>query len=497
MLTKPHHCARSTSNTAQVYLRASPRLLLAAKCSGVANAAVERLIDEEFMTTLERRQTQWDDLAESGSPADRAVLLSETAENIQSRIDAIRRDIEEDNTGWFVLKAMGWLLVLALAAWLAWIGYNVYTAEHVRERANAVISETHSMRGYPVRLSVTDYGKEVSLAGLAPNPAAKTEIITRLESELSGVKVNDELSVVPMTPDARPQVADLRQQLDALPRRLERQAFDRSTERTILRLSALPADLAHLEQNIESPAARAVAESAASTVEVVREELASLRELAASTNGAINNRDLSQRVAALRMRIAATNDQLATLLDPQAARYRPNTPASSEAANLMSETEAMAVQTEQFATLTIALAQAASVKPTPIEIPLPPAPTPRELLAAWIGSHAIFFSSESNFRNPEMAAKHLNELARLMKASDAHLRIVGFTDEQGTSRHNSPLSQDRANVVKQELASRGVSPDRMVTVGRHDLKGISSIIGDSSPNRRVEFELAFVGEAFE
>ena len=84
-----------------------------------------------------------------------------------------------------------------------------------------------------------------------------------------------------------------------------------------------------------------------------------------------------------------------------------------------------------------------------------------------------------------------------MMTSDTQLRIVGFTDEQGTSQHNSPVSQDRANVVMQELIRRGVPANRMVPVGRHDLKGISSVIGASSPNRRVEFELGFVGEASE
>lgn len=475
-------------NTAQVYLRASPRLLLAAKCSGVANAAVERLIDEEFIATLERRHSHLDEVAESGSSADSAALLSETAENIQQRIDAIRRDIEEDNTGWFVLKAMGWLLVLALTAWLVWAGYNIYQTEHIRERANAVISQTHAMRGYPVRLSVTDYGKEISLAGLAPTSAAKTEIISRLQGELSGVKVNDELTVVPTTPDASPQVADLRRQLDALPRRLERQSFDRSTERTIRRLSALPADLKHLEQIIGDPRARVVANSAAATIATVRDELEGLREFAASSGGAIDNQDLSARVAQLRLQIAATNAQLATLLDPQSASSNTNTPARSENQNLMSEAEALAVQTEQFATLTIALTQAASVKP-----PL----TPGERLAEWIGSHAIFFSSDAEFKDPETAGRHLDELARLMKASGANLRVVGFTDEQGTTRHNSPLAQNRAEAVEAELIRRGVNSDRLVAIGRHDLKYISSIVGDSSPNRRVEFEFAFVGETLD
>ena len=58
-----------------------------------------------------------------------------------------------------------------------------------------------------------------------------------------------------------------------------------------------------------------------------------------------------------------------------------------------------------------------------------------------------------------------------------------------------PLSQARANKIVSELTGRGVPASRLVAVGRNNIQDLSPIIGDASPNRRVEFETGFEGEA--
>ncbi|MCH9808354.1 MAG: OmpA family protein [Alphaproteobacteria bacterium] len=489
-------------NSAQVYLRASPRLLLAAKCSGVSNATVERIVDEEFIAALERQHDQWDELATSASSETRRTgLLSEVAEGIETRVDDIRREVEADNSGWLIMKLLGWLLALLLAGWLAWAGYKYATTEWVRERANTVISETQSMRGYPVRLTVADYGTGISLAGLAPSQSAKSEIIANLENRLSGTTVDDQLTVVPTGPDATPQIAGLKQDLSALSQRLERQAFERSTQRTIARLEMLPPDLSQLQQNVTDAGDRQIVESARQAAATVKGELQTLLDEAAPGGKLDESSPLIERLAALRSSLAQQALQLSGLLATNEAGTRssqPSAPPSTTAGNsLVSEAEAMAVQTEQFATLVAALSQASSIKPPP---PPPPVvvkatgPTPREKLAAWTQSHAIFFSTGARFRNPRTASAHLDELARLMKATNVTVRVVGFTDEKGNSRQNSPLSQDRADNVKRALVSRGIPARRLVAIGRVDAKDISTVVGESSPNRRVEFEIGFVGE---
>ena len=482
-------------NTSNVYLRASPVYLIAARCSGYSNAAVERLIDEEFLSSHERQKIAFEDLAAKGPTVGQrhGTLLAETAERIESRIGEMRRSVENDNTGWLVLKGLGWIAGLLLVGWISWSTYKYATTEWVRERANAVIAETQSMRGYPVRLSVADYGTEVSLAGLAPSWDAKDEIISKLKTNLDGTVVNDELTVVATGPDTTPQIEGLREDFNTLQQRLEREAFERSAERTLHRLDGIPADLQHLSEVVKDENSRAIVATANKTVGNVRADLQSLVQTASSGKASVQN--LVSKLAAMRDKIARTAGALATLLDPNAASFRPKSVKmqTESVDGLVAEAEAMAVQTEQFATLAVALAQAASVKPAPIVVQQVQ-PTPREKLADWIRDHAVFFSNGTRYRDPVRASNRFDELADLIKAADLPVRIVGFTDEKGGSQQNSTLSKDRAEVVKRALQSRGVKDELLIPIGRLDAKDISNVIGESSPNRRVEFELGFVGE---
>ncbi len=123
------------------------------------------------------------------------------------------------------------------------------------------------------------------------------------------------------------------------------------------------------------------------------------------------------------------------------------------------------------------------------------APTPRAKLEHWSREHAIFFNKDTDYREPQTAAAALDELARLLKETDAYVRVVGYTDEKGGLERNTPLSQARADKILAELIGRGVASARLVAVGRNDVADLSPAVGDGSPNRRVEFEIAFEGEA--
>ncbi len=484
-------------NTAQVYLRASPRLLLAARCTGYSNAAAERLIDDEFLTTLEDNATDWDAPAfDDTAQARRNAHLGRTAERIDARLTKAREAAANDRTGWLLLKGLGWLLALLLAAWLAWISYRYVSTEWVRERALGVIAETQSMRGYPVRLTVADYGTAAGLTGLAPTAEAKTEIISRLKEKLPRTEISDNLTVVATGPDVSPELSRLRNDLSTLESQMQRRAFLRSTGRTIDRLGALPADLGQLNANLEASATRATVAETGNTAADVASMLGDLRNRVRNTATLDDTTAGRMREAlnAQRRRLDAATRSLAGLLGSAAAAPSSagNVPGLQPAEDLTAEAEALAVQAERLATLVVALAQASSIKPPPVVAPQEP--TPRERVAAFIRDHAVFFSTGTRFRSPTRTASHLDELAQLLRQTDVTLRIIGFTDEKGGSSQNSPLSQDRADVVKRALVSRGVDADRLIAVGRLDAKDISGIVGDNSPNRRVEFEMGFVGE---
>jgi outer membrane protein OmpA-like peptidoglycan-associated protein len=123
------------------------------------------------------------------------------------------------------------------------------------------------------------------------------------------------------------------------------------------------------------------------------------------------------------------------------------------------------------------------------------APSSRARLETWTRTHAIFFTKDTGYRDPQLAAAALDELAKLIKETDVLVRVVGFTDEKGGQERNVPLSQARANTIVSELVRRGIPAARLVAVGRNNTEDLSPVVGDASPNRRVEFEIGFDGEA--
>ena len=125
---------------------------------------------------------------------------------------------------------------------------------------------------------------------------------------------------------------------------------------------------------------------------------------------------------------------------------------------------------------------------------LAPQPDPRQDLARWLQSNAIFFSEGTTVRDQATADAALDTLAGLMRRAGGAIRIIGYTDERGTNDRNLTIAQARADRVSADLVRRGIEPARLIAVGRTAILDISARSGASSPNRRVTFEPAYVGE---
>jgi outer membrane protein OmpA-like peptidoglycan-associated protein len=74
---------------------------------------------------------------------------------------------------------------------------------------------------------------------------------------------------------------------------------------------------------------------------------------------------------------------------------------------------------------------------------------------------------------------------------NAQLSIVGHTDSSGSDAINNPLSLERARSVRDYLAARGVSANRIETAGRGEREPVADNNTDSgrARNRRVEMYL--------
>jgi outer membrane protein OmpA-like peptidoglycan-associated protein len=105
--------------------------------------------------------------------------------------------------------------------------------------------------------------------------------------------------------------------------------------------------------------------------------------------------------------------------------------------------------------------------------------------------NAILFDTGSRSVSPG-AMSRLDSLAEtLVRYPDTYVVITGHTDAEGSEEFNQRLSEDRAYAVRDHLATRGVSRDRMTANGRGESLPLAT---NSTPegraqNRRVEIEI--------
>lgn len=443
----------------RVYLRESVAYLLAAKCSGSAPVAIEQLLDEAFLTSI----------GKLGSAArdERPAVLSTLAETLTAAIDAKQAELSGRRSGISPIKLVAAIIGLPLAAWLAWTFYADWRVSRTERIARGVVAQSEEIKGYPAELAIGTLGQSLTITGLTPTAEAKRAVVERLTAALPGVTIANELATVPNPlADVEPELDRLRGKDDELRRSFIAEADRRDRDRAATRLTRARATLAALVADLpndEKPRAK-------SALSALDQTLAGLTK---------------SDTAALQLAITRTRDTLATLGPLLAARPQEvTTPAAASHPGAA----ALAIADEAEITV-VALAQTVALKKSV------PAPAPRDQLEAWTRANAVFFSEDDAYREPAIAGKRIAELAELMSRNNLILRIIGYTDGLGGSDRNSPLSLSRANRVANDLAAAGIARDRLIVLGRPNLRDISTDEGTGSPNRRVEFEVGFEGEA--
>lgn len=396
-----------------VFLRASPSYLLAAKCTGAVPAAVEQIVDEHFLSSIERLRTLANGADEPHIPERAAFnLLADLAANLEAAMTEQHAKLSRDRTGISPAAVLIGGLALILLTWGAWVAYSTFETTRVRTAAEAVLADKAELQGYPVSIDVKRRGGEVTFAGLVPTTESRDDAMQGLRNALPGATVIDKTATLP---------SGLKQ--------------------------------------------------AQSDIEALR---VALNELGAQSIEADNRLQSEQRAD-----IASLRDEIKALA-AEVAKANAQTQAGLEELRTAAAT-AESKRQEDLETLRAEIARAVR-------------PTPRQQLEAFTRQRAVFFSTDTSYSDPKVAAAMFDQLAQLMKETNVLLRVVGFTDERGGKERNTPLSQARADKVVAELAKRGVRAERLVAVGRNDIEDLSPLLGEGTPNRRVEFEIGYEGE---
>lgn len=514
----------------QLYLRVSPSFLLAAKCSGSAPLPVETVLDESFLEAMEELQKLPLDTASASGSKSTAVLAG-LSQSLEQRLDEKTGELAETVASVSPIKLLAWIIGVPFIAWLGWTVYSDYRTERARSIAASTLASDTAINGYPISFDVSTRGAAVIVSGLAPAIDVKNGLIQKLREALPGSIVTERISVLPndlaavepriagVTRDVRslapevaqnkdaiaavdPKIAGVRNALSAVGPQIESvraevakvegefkiAAFARAMDRTRARLDEAKQTVAALAAAPGAPLDQSVLKRTAANIEIAIQSAGKLQAGRLQTEAA-NQSDAAQpQIRATSSLIREAELGLSALAGLSlSSATRPDTVT----------VDALSVEADRLANIALAAAQVIAVKrsiPPPPVIPAAIEPSARDRLVAFSRAYAVFFTNEADFRRPKETNAALDELARLMRGNDVLIRVVGYTDNQGTLESNAALSQSRSQAVIDALKARGVAGNRFVAVGRVDAVGISQERGVSSPNRRVEFEVGFVGE---
>ncbi len=498
-----------TTEGSTIYLRASPAYMLVAKCAGSAQRAIEQALDEEFLRFIEAHGAVLADASGHANGAGAQAqgelhrALPPFAVTLRSRISTLER---KRGGGLGSLKWLLALIVIPLAGWLGYQGWISWQTETTRSAVRQVISEKSEFRGYPTQLLVQPGGRSLTVLGLAPTQALKSQLLADMHQAVPDVRIRDELTVVrAQAPDLVGLRRDLTQTLEA-----------RTLYASVRRL------LTHTQEQLDTLLAR-LGSSSINTADhaglsKIQTAVGQVRAKLKAVRGRLD-RDASDpqpglasaknALPPLLRKLWSTETLLSALLGASGKPVQSATPRRKVPTGLDELAIELAVAAQRVSTFTSIAQQRITLSPIQTSlatldkrltalsnrpVPKPRVPTARERLVSWTRNHAVFFADGTAYKSKALAAKTLDQLANLMRGNNHLVRIVGYTDERGATKSNEPLAQKRAEVVRQALIDRGIASKRVVAVGRATIVLLSRQIGSSSPNRRVEFEIGFVGE---
>lgn len=485
----------------RIYVRASPMHILAARVSGTPPMEIQSTIDEAFIRIIDALSHG----GGAGTDAETAVqdALDTAGSDLESVVDLAR---ERARSGPSPLATLAAFILMPVVLLLAYLGWEQWTLNRSTAATREIVASVSALRGYPVHIESAAFGKKVTLTGLVPDDLAHQQTLATVRRALPATVVVDKLSVVRQAPpeikNYAPDIAALRNNVQSVDRALQEMNYEQIGVRSIQSLLFAANDLDRAAQTADDTGIRTIAGATAKALRTMTERLQ--KHFSNATNQERPPHDATTDAAAEDAARALTVQS--TLIDLQEAVLGLERFMNPEArAGTASPARALIANGTSFpATLdrlgahaqraeTLAAALALSTKITRGFVRETP-PTPREALIAAITNTAIFFSERNTYRDSAAATRTINAVADALKKTDSHLRIIGYTDDTGTTQINQTTSLDRAEFVRQAFIARGVPASRLSSVGRSVGKPLGMVNNASLRDRRVEFELAFPGE---
>lgn len=442
----------------EVYLRASAHTIVAAECNGALSAEQLEALDSGFLTLLEAYQENGNASEDSLAAFAAALAASGPAKRKSSGIG---------------LKILAALALVAIAWGLWTVGSRWWKERTVSNALRAATEARPELAAYPLTLDFDHGARKVTLRGLSPANGDFTTVIASLNQAAAPYAFTaNTISVV-----AASQMTAIHRQAEALEKQLAASrtataALQGALTKAQTVRSALDTRLVTVSQQFATMSKNIVSMQSAVSANAANVELAQKDRSAIASSlkaSAASLKKLQVELAAL-ARQSATTAKVAQL----------ETGIAQTKTALADLTKAQSGNTTQIKSLAAAHARI---------------DTPHSRLLQKMQSSAIFFADDKAMRDPAVAQRTIETIARLLLATSDSIRIVGYADASGPETQNNELALERAKVIAGLLVKAGVPQGRLVTIGRGASNPIAENDGATAArNRRVVFEPVYEGE---
>jgi hypothetical protein len=172
--------------SARIFVRFTPAHIVALRCVGRPNLALEKCLDAEIVAAM-AEFAQVTKVGGEPSGARGGTFIPNLARRLNGAL--LSAAIAEKRKGRLPLYALG-VITLMFGSIGSLGGYHIVSqirAEAMERSVNQVIASQSALAGYPIRAEVSGGGKVVALTGIAPSQAAVDNLVGALQQQLGVV----------------------------------------------------------------------------------------------------------------------------------------------------------------------------------------------------------------------------------------------------------------------------------------------------------------------
>lgn len=256
-----------------VFVRVSSFYIVAARCSGIAPASINTIINQEFLSLLEKINLRNGYATSFTKPTVHTHELTPFVAGVREKTAAIYAENARAGLAFRPLRGLLLMFIVAAFSSLMWWGYITMERKQVEKTAEGIVARIAKLQGYPINLATGHRGREIRINGLAPDAPVVSRLRSELANALPNTNVIVNLSILPGIENMTQKqlLSGLKSQIAAIETEAKRHGLRKALQRTSERLVQTKSELKRIGPRLKSNVQRSALEAIEESVERIED----------------------------------------------------------------------------------------------------------------------------------------------------------------------------------------------------------------------------------